>query len=601
MNWGRYKRIWIIGMACWPMLVSAQTPGQQREIDSIWQVIRTLPKNDTSVIASRLNIMNIVKDYDTETAKRIGYETLQMAKDMDHQLGVARANMYLGRVLNVQDQFGPSLEHFLTAERLYQQFGTPQEQVYIRYQIAIAYDVMGESARAIDIYKEYIQIMRREGRILQEVKALSNLGAAYDAVKQHDLALVTYKEALRLGDSLHFVNLILQNSVNLARLYRDQKKYDEASALCEKYIPLARSKGDAINEAFFLCTLGEALTWSVHEAPEKNPYNKARHDKGLSYLLQAYEISTAQSMLREKRDLAYAISEAYSYTNEYKQANQYLLEYNALRDSVNANKDSDLIASIEDQHEAEKQRYEAEVAALKNKQQRTLLWVLGIGLAGLVFWLGLLFRLRQRSERLLRKVLPNTIANRLKAGENPLADRFSEVSVVFVDLVNFTQLSSQIDPDELVHWLNDLFIQYDQICRRHGLEKIKTIGDCYMAVAGIPSPLDRHADKTIAFARDILALMQTTLAPNGVPMQVRIGCDTGAAVAGVIGEYKFAYDLWGDTVNTAARMEANGLAGQIHCTDQFVKALGHEYAQKAVLRGQIEIKGKGLMQTWLMT
>jgi adenylate cyclase len=600
MNRDQHISIWIINMACWPMLMTAQTPAQQREVDSLWQVIKALPANDTSVVTKRLFVVDILTDYDTETAKRLGYETLQMANDMGHKRGMARANMYIGRVLSNQDQASASLEHFLAAERLYQQVGTPDEQVYIRYQTAIAYDVMGESMRAIDMYQEYIKIMRREGRIKQEVSALSNLGAAYDAVNKPDLALASYKEALRLGDSLHLVNRILQNSINLARLYRDQKKYEEASALCEKYLPLVRSEGDVITEALFLCTLGEVLTWSVHKASVQTPDNEAKHAKGLQSLLQAYKISSEQGMLREKRDIAFAISEAYNYTNQHKQAHQYLREYNTLRDSINANKDSEVIASIEQKHQAENQRYEAEVAALKERQQRTILWVLGIGLAGLAFWLALLFRLRQRSERLLRKVLPDSIANRLKTGENPLADHFSEVSVIFVDLVNFTQMATQMDPDELVHWLNDLFVQYDQICRRHGLEKIKTIGDCYMAVAGIPIPLERHAEKTVAFARDILALMQTVESPIGTPMQVRIGCDSGAAVAGVIGEYKFAYDLWGDTVNTAARMEANGVAGQIHCTESFVKALGPEYTQKAVIRGQIEIKGKGLMQTWLV-
>ncbi|MBA3463892.1 MAG: HAMP domain-containing protein [Deltaproteobacteria bacterium] len=202
------------------------------------------------------------------------------------------------------------------------------------------------------------------------------------------------------------------------------------------------------------------------------------------------------------------------------------------------------------------------------------------------------------SERLLLNVLPGPIADRLKTGENLIVDRFDAVSVLFADIVGFTAMSSRTTPEELVTMLNDLFSSFDRLAEKHGLEKIKTIGDAYMVVAGIPQPIANHASAMAHMALDMNAAIKAYADKTSSELLLRIGIASGSVVAGVIGEKKFIYDLWGDTVNTASRMESSGVPGRIHVTEATYMKLRDEFELEQ--RPQIEIKGKGLMTTYLI-
>ena len=207
-------------------------------------------------------------------------------------------------------------------------------------------------------------------------------------------------------------------------------------------------------------------------------------------------------------------------------------------------------------------------------------------------------REEERSERLLLNVLPAPIATRLKQHEDVIADGFADVTVLFADLVDFTRRSQRSSPQEVVQVLDDLFSAFDQLTKRHGLEKIKTIGDAYMVAGGLPEPRPDHAQAVA----DLALAMQVEVArrtdPDGRPLQARIGIDTGPVVAGVIGSDKFSYDLWGDTVNTASRMESTGVPGCIQVTARTYQRLGDGYRLRR--RGVVAIKGKGEMVTWFL-
>jgi class 3 adenylate cyclase len=207
-------------------------------------------------------------------------------------------------------------------------------------------------------------------------------------------------------------------------------------------------------------------------------------------------------------------------------------------------------------------------------------------------------RERERSERLLLNVLPAPIAERLKTDPAPIADRFPEASVLFADLVGFTELSARLTPEDLVTLLNDLFTAFDQVVERHGLEKIKTIGDAYMAVCGVPVPRRDHLERIADAAVEMLAIAAGRAGGPGQPVALRVGIDTGPVVAGVIGERKFIYDLWGDPVTMASRMESHGVAGRIQLTARAGERLRERYALTA--RGAIEVKGRGPMETYLL-
>jgi len=207
----------------------------------------------------------------------------------------------------------------------------------------------------------------------------------------------------------------------------------------------------------------------------------------------------------------------------------------------------------------------------------------------------------EESETLLLNILPAPIAHRLKSGERAIADKFDAVTVLFADIVGFTKLSARTTPEQLVQGLNAIFERFDELAKKYGLEKIKTIGDAYMVAGGLPERTDDHCERVARFALEMQAVMQEEglHTSKGERIHLRIGMHTGAAVAGVIGTSKFAYDLWGDTVNTASRMESHGEAGKIHVSEEVCTALQGNFTFEE--RGEIEVKGKGVMKTYYLT
>ncbi len=205
---------------------------------------------------------------------------------------------------------------------------------------------------------------------------------------------------------------------------------------------------------------------------------------------------------------------------------------------------------------------------------------------------------KEKSEQLLLNILPAPIAERLKQGEEVIADSFEDVSVLFADLVNFTPLSTQIKPAELVELLNDVFSVFDELAREYGLEKIKTIGDSYMIVGGVPTPRPDHAEAIADIALDMQNGIARFNALRGEAFQLRIGINTGPVVAGIIGTTKFSYDLWGDTVNIASRMESHGVESGIQVSAATYERLQDTYQFEE--RGEIPIKGKGKMKTYML-
>ena len=205
---------------------------------------------------------------------------------------------------------------------------------------------------------------------------------------------------------------------------------------------------------------------------------------------------------------------------------------------------------------------------------------------------------QEKSEALLLNILPRTIADRLKAGESTIVDSFPEVTVLFADLAGFTELSARISGAEMVRLLNDLFTTFDLLAQEQGLEKIKTIGDAYMVVGGLPLPRPDHAQAIAELALNMIEAVKERFGGGEFPVRIRIGISSGPVVAGVIGRNKFSYDLWGDTVNTASRMESYGEPGAIQVSAETYKLLEPDYTFNR--RDLTKVKGKGDLTAWVL-
>ena len=205
---------------------------------------------------------------------------------------------------------------------------------------------------------------------------------------------------------------------------------------------------------------------------------------------------------------------------------------------------------------------------------------------------------QQRSEQLLLNILPRPIAQRLKRDPGAIADAYADATVLFADLVDFTTLSAEMSAQKVVTLLNDVFSEFDRLAEQHHLEKIKTIGDAYMVVGGLPVPRADHADAVAEMALQMQEALDAYAVKAGMRLALRIGIHSGPVVAGVIGRQKFSYDLWGDTVNTASRMESHGVPGRIQATPDTYARLRDRYQFEE--RGRITVKGKGEMTTYFL-
>ncbi len=205
---------------------------------------------------------------------------------------------------------------------------------------------------------------------------------------------------------------------------------------------------------------------------------------------------------------------------------------------------------------------------------------------------------QEKAENLLLNILPRSIADRLKAQDRPIADQFESASILFADVVDFTPWSERLPPAEVVGYLDHLFTHFDALAERYGLEKIKTIGDCYMVAAGVPTPRADHARVLALMALDMLAAMRSSEELGHLGLELRAGINSGPVVAGVIGRKRFLYDLWGDAVNTASRMESYGAPGRIQITRPTYELLGEEFDCEP--RGTITVKGKGEVEAWYL-
>ena len=214
------------------------------------------------------------------------------------------------------------------------------------------------------------------------------------------------------------------------------------------------------------------------------------------------------------------------------------------------------------------------------------------------FYLEQLHTEKERSEQLLLSILPKPIIEQLKQGQHNIADSFAEATVLFADIVDFTRLSAHHSPQDVVSLLNQIFSAFDRLAEQHGVEKIKTIGDAYMVVGGLPTRRLDHAEAIAEMAMDMLDVISQFRTQTGESLNMRIGINSGPVVAGVIGTNKFIYDLWGDTVNIASRMESTGIAGSIQVTPATYNLLQNKYLFEE--RGVIPIKGKGDVMTYIL-
>lgn len=559
-------------------------------------------------LASSYNYMGINNSVLGNYVKSNEYfgKSLEIYKKLNDSVGIAQQLSRLGIISNYQSNFVESLNYHQQSLEIAEKIDNKQRVAKQLSNIGTIYNNLKEYGKAKRYFLRALEIQNQLGDKKSISRQLGNIALSYNYLKEYDKALEYYNRAYEIDEELNNEKGKAIRLGNIGIVYRHTGDYDKAMSYYKRALSKNKEIGSKDGEAINLASIGELHFHLAQDSVINNIHNSTlnleknyNYKKALEYSEEAKNLSIKIGAKRPLVEMYEILDKSNYQLGNYKQAHQYQANWAALKDSIFSVEKTTEIASLEAKKQKELNEKELKLVDLRitRKDNERLAIIVGI----LLFIVALIVIVLQRrkSEKLLLNILPPKIAKRLKRNEKNIANKFTDVSVVFLDIVGFTAYSKETDPELVVRALNDIFTKFDNLCEKHKLEKIKTIGDCYMAVSGLPEPNSNHALAAARFALEAKDVIKDYTTPDGKKLQFRIGIDTGSVVAGVIGTSKFIYDLWGDAVNTASQMENAGLPGEIQITEDFKKKVEIMNIQ-ITDRGELNVKGRGKVNTYLI-
>jgi class 3 adenylate cyclase/Tfp pilus assembly protein PilF len=566
-------------------------------------------------VARNLGTMGLVYLKQSDYPKALEYfgKALKINKEIGDRIGIVTNLGYMANVYRNQSNYPKSLEYYNKALKSNEESGDKIGISSNLGNMGIVYYKQSDFPKALEYYNKALKIKEEIGDRYGIATNLNNIGNVYHNKSDYSKALEYYNKALKIKEEVGDINGIANNLTNIAGVYKYQSEYPKALEYYNKALKIKKEIGNKNGISIIYGNIGETYLKHYLDSVRISPNEINKYvslEKGINlnnaieYSLQAIKIGEEIGELDYRSKSLKTLSNAYKLKGNMEKAYYALEMHHKLKDSIFNQENSEKIAALEKAREDDLKQKEIEkqkirIAEQEKREQLILYFAIGIVVLMTVVMI-VIYRLLKRSDKLLYNVLPVSIAKRLKKKEHPISDYFTQASIVFIDIVNFTELAKDEDPRRVVEALNKIFTMYDAIANKYGLEKIKTIGDSYMAAAGIPEVQKDNTHRAAQMALEVKAMMRDYRTADGTKIEVRIGLDCGPVVAGVIGENKFIYDMWSDAVNTASRMESSSIAGQVHVSERFKEAVT-EYEQfEYVERGEIDIKGKGKMKTYFI-
>ena len=527
---------------------------------------------------------------DPEKVLKYSNELLLRAKDLDSVRLIIKAYIQKGNALRLKGDLNLALQNLLEGFSIANEEERSRELGTIYKNIADVYSGLGDHQNAILNYKNAIPILEAENDSIHYADALENIGDEYNLkLLKPDSALIFFKQSGAIYRALDYKLGIAYNLGNVGLAYALKGENDVA----ERNINQATEILEELGDYYPICVY---LTYMSDIYAERGDYEAA-----FGFAHKSLDLANQHSLKEQISDAYLKLSELYEKRGNPSESLAYYKNHIAFRDSVT---NIGVVQEMANQRLAQKQ---IEVDLLNEKQNKQdIINIAMIIIASLTIILLLtlywyyraISREKKTSENLLLNILPADTAEELKEYGKVQAKKFDSVSVLFTDFKDFTRHSSTLTPENLVRSVDYYFSKFDEIIGKHGLEKIKTIGDSYMCAGGLHFHQDDHALKMMQASFEMVQIMEESKndSDNIMAYDIRIGVNTGAVVAGVVGTKKFAYDIWGDTVNVAARMESNSERGRINISQNTYELIKDSY--DCEYRGEIEVKNKGMMNMY---
>jgi class 3 adenylate cyclase/uncharacterized protein HemY len=513
---------------------------------------------DTGGVAAALGNIGIISALTSNYSEAIEYQrqSLALEEELGNIRGEALSLNEIGNVYWYTSDYGNALEYYLKAYQKFEEIADKRGTAFVLNNIGLIYNTISEYDKALHYFMQALAIKEEINDKNGAALTLANIGNSYFAMSDYSKALEYFSNALLIQEELGDQHGMAGSLAGIGEVHYYNLQYSDALEFLLQSLKMYESIGDKRNSAYVNFQLGGL--YAEKSFPEADPA------KAIEYISNALElaetIGTKELIFKAHSVLA----EFYEGNRNWEKAHYHYKRFHEMEKEVYNEESMKKIQDLEHQQK---------FMAMELEKKATF--------------------------KILNRVLPRQIVDRVKNGEENIADKFPSASVLFADIVGFTPLAEKLGADEVLKLLSSIFSHFDNLCEKFGVEKIKTVGDSYMAASGIPVECEDHLLKIAKLAIAMQEDIKVNLDFKIPELSIRIGIHTGEVIAGVLGTQKLSYDIWGDTVNTAARMESHGEPDMIHCTEEVFKALNNDFIFKE--RGEMEIKGKGVMKTYFLT
>ncbi len=540
-----------------------------------------------------------------EKAMELAEKSIQANKAIGNKAGVSEAEIVIGVTLEEQGIYPAALEHYNKALAIDEEINNREGMAMSLNNIGNIFNNQGDNTRALESYQKALAIDEELGINQGIAVELGNIGGIYLEQGLSEKALENFERGLQIQIKIDDHYGISSSYISIGKVHQTEGNYPLALSYFEKALALAQEVGVLQEVASYQNIIGQVYM-------EQGKYHIA-----LEYCLKAYPIAKEVGALVVQLSSCKCLYYSYKKLGNETKALSFLEQILKLNDSIFNEENTRKLTQVQMQfdfakkeatNQAEQDKKDA--IAQKELQRQKLVrngFIMGFSIVLLFAGVFLTQRNRigkekQRSEELLLNILPEETAQELKEKGHADAKHIDQVTVLFTDFKGFTAMSEKLSPEELVNDLHLCFSLFDEICEKYGVEKIKTIGDAYMAAGGLPSPNQTHAQDVVKAALEMVEAVESgkvkKITENLPFFEIRIGIHTGPVVSGIVGVKKFQYDIWGDTVNTASRMESSGEVGKVNISQATYELIKNDSDFKFQNRGKIKAKGKGEIEMY---
>lgn len=599
-------KIWLLFLPCY-FLVGIVYAQDVKKADSLIDEYKS-----GTFKGNELDILSKISKNSTTIENKLFYSELLIKKATKDSLIEYLNSGYMqkGNALQLEGNYPDALEAYFIGLKLAHKIGDPALIGGANISIADNYSMIGNSRMAGIYYAKGIEILRHTNEPIVLASALLNAGDEAFYSENYDTALKYFQESGRIFREQNYTIGIVYNLGNVGMVYAEQGKDRLAEANINEAINLLEELQNYYPISVYLIYMADIYA------------KKGKIKNSIAFADRSLSLATQYGLKEQISDAYLKLSELNAKDQNYKDAYSYYQEHIKYRDSVTNLGAIQQMADLRTDYEvsrkqsqldilAKQQETELELFTQKQRTQTTIVIATGVALFLIILLAFGLYRRnrfikrtseiiekeKNRSDELLQNILPEEIAKELKNNGKVISTKFEAVSVLFTDFKDFTRSSENCTPEILEESVDYYFSKFDEIIDKYNLEKIKTVGDSYMCAGGLPFPTSDHAFKTVMAGIEISEFVENNrINRKGkiIPFEIRIGINTGPVVAGVVGKKKFAYDIWGDTVNIASRMETNSEAGCINISENTYQLIKDQFNCR--YRGEIAVKNKGIMK-----